>query len=165
MGVYLVIKKHEISERLKQWWNRHRRMILYVSILVFSLIHVRNAKEFSLETIPFIPALVFMQFLLAIFASYIMVKAGIFYSIALHCMANLVPISLMVVARFGKPSGACILQLKILEIAHPVFLVRQIEYPIFSLACNTSYLSIGHDKSRQKRQKPCYRYPIRFVQR
>ena len=82
-------KKEEFRKFIAGKWNTYYRGIIYVSALVFALIHISN-YEYSIMLLVLSPIIVMPQFVIGLFAGYLRVKYGFIWGFYLHSLHNLI---------------------------------------------------------------------------
>lgn len=90
--IYLFQKLLDKWELSQNFWKNNFKLMLYISIFSFSLIHIKNLTFNNYQEYFLIPLLIFPQFLLAIFNSFLRCNFGIKYSIVFHSIANFLPV-------------------------------------------------------------------------
>ena len=100
---YLVFKLTSRQKRksiLKNIWIDYRLKMIYLSIMIFGLIHFNNMEEISRKHILIFPLLISPQILIAFFASYLRVICGFKYAIWFHIGVNFIPVILFLLVKY-----------------------------------------------------------------
>ena len=89
-GVVLLLtyKDRNLFLKLNAFWNNSPRVIFYVSLFLFTFLHLVN-YDISLRVLLFSPLLLISQFLSGIVYSYVRLKDSIYASILMHSIDNL----------------------------------------------------------------------------
>lgn len=91
--MYVVFSRKNIKLILKQCWERHFRIIYYVSCVSFAWLHIFNF-ELNLTNLLWLPILTLPQLFSATIAGYTRVAFGFTYPLLLHMFTNVLFISL-----------------------------------------------------------------------
>lgn len=85
-------------DKLKHYFG----FFLYISILVFALVHIKNFFPLKDEIIWIYPILVLPQFFMGFALAFIRVRNGLIWSIVLHIMINSLPALIMLTSMLSS---------------------------------------------------------------
>lgn len=89
--VYSILQSKPVFDNhLAKFWSSHFKLIFYLSVLSFGLIHVTNF-EINPATFIVAPMLTLPQIAGGFMFGYIRLKYGIFYAVLLHAANNFMP--------------------------------------------------------------------------
>ena len=105
-SLFLVYTMHKLIS-LQKWnlilkniWVNHQLKLIYLSIMIFGLIHLNNMQELSRKHILLFPILISPQLLIAFFASYLRVLCGFKYAVLFHMGVNFIPVMLLLLVKY-----------------------------------------------------------------
>jgi len=81
------ILNDKIGEGMAKFWRKYRLLILYTSLSVFSLLHLKNYK-LTTELLLFSPIFILPRILGGLIFSYVRLSSGIFLAILIHSFNN-----------------------------------------------------------------------------
>jgi len=91
--VYAVCSRKTVNVNVQRFWERHFRMIYYLSCLSFAWLHIFNF-ELSLVNLFWMPILTLPQLFSATIAGYTRVVFGFQYPLLVHMITNILFLSL-----------------------------------------------------------------------
>ncbi|TMM51992.1 hypothetical protein FEE95_21485 [Maribacter algarum] len=91
--VYAVCSRKTVNVNVQRFWERHFRMIYYLSCLSFAWLHIFNF-ELSLVNLLWMPILTLPQLFSATIAGYTRVAFGFQYPLLVHMITNIFFLSL-----------------------------------------------------------------------
>lgn len=94
--IYFLLKQFN-DQKLKNKFNHNFSYLFYISVLLFSTVHLKNLSFENLFQISIAPILILPQIVLAIVLGYARCVKGLQYSVLIHALINL-PIVLVAVA-------------------------------------------------------------------
>ena len=86
--IYGVQKKLDIKF-LSYIWTENRKLIFYLLLIVFSLLHLNNYEINEIEQLSYLSVLLLPHFFGGIVYSYVRLKSGIMLAIIFHSLHNL----------------------------------------------------------------------------
>lgn len=88
--IYFLFVNKKIQVLIKNFWNANSKLILYLFAFVFAFWHITNFG--SVKDLYFLmPILTIPQLIYAFTFSFIRLRIGVFYSIIVHSLFNLIP--------------------------------------------------------------------------
>lgn len=85
---YLIVSRAAISQTLAQVWQRHFRVIYYVTAVAFAWVHIFNF-ELSPLNLLLMPLITLPQLISGFLVGYVRVNYGFIYNLASHGLTNL----------------------------------------------------------------------------
>jgi membrane protease YdiL (CAAX protease family) len=86
----IVLLDKKLFRKMQKSFLIHFCFVFYLSIFIFGFLHITNYEPFNCKLIAIMPILVSPVLIASIFLGFIRMKFGIFYSILLHSMINLI---------------------------------------------------------------------------
>ncbi len=89
VGITGTHNRNNTYHRLKKYWEKYYKVVIYFSALLFAYIHITN-YDINTDIWLFSPLLVSPQFVIGLFLAYIRVKFGLVWAILFHALHNIV---------------------------------------------------------------------------
>ena len=100
LTIGILMANSHLEKKPAEIYKRHFNIFLYLSAIIFALVHIGNFEEgFPLYTIPI---LVLPQFIIGVYLAYVRVRTNIWMSIYVHALNNSIPMLLLMLAPEGS---------------------------------------------------------------